>query len=130
MILIVQIKNVRVEYYIGFNIVTTNDFDEEYNYYGYPEFIGQVLHSFDDRDKYGLIGEIRLIDAEISKRVFIENHNGDMFIARYFISEQNEKWWKASYTLYMDVDNGDGTGHGEMIDEGFAGSRYIVSDGE
>ena len=109
------------EYYIGFNIVTTNDFDEEYNYYGYPEFIGQVLHSFDDRDKYGLIGEIRLIDAEPSKRVFIENENDDEFTVRYFISEQNENGWEASYILYRD---------GKAIDEGFAGARYVVGDGE
>jgi len=71
-----------------------------------------------------------LVDAEPSKRVYIKNENGDEFTVRYFISEQNEKWWKASYTLYRDVRNEDGSGHGEMIDEGFAGSRYVVSDGE
>ena len=96
-----------------------------YGYYGYPEFLGHVLHNFIDRDKYGLTGEIKLIGAEPSKRVFFENENGDEFTVRYFISEQDENGWKASYTLYKDIRNEDGSGHGEMIDEGFAGSRYV-----
>ena len=113
-----------------FEIVSNDIFDEYYSYYGYPEFVGNVIHNFDDRDKYGLIGRIMLVDAEPSKRVYIKNENGDEFTVRYFISAQDENGWKASYTLYRDVDNGDGTGHGEMIDEGFAGARYDVSDGE
>jgi len=49
------------EYYKGddyidkeenFEIVSNDIFDEYYSYYGYPEFVGQVLHNFDDRDKY------------------------------------------------------------------------------
>jgi len=71
-----------------------------------------------------------LVDAEPSKRVYIKNENGDEFTVRYFISEQDEGKWKAGYSLYKDVRNEDGSGHGEMIDEGFSGSRYIVSDGE
>ena len=127
------------EYYKGnnyideeddFEILVTDEFFKHYDEYGYPEFVEQVLHNFVDRDKYGLTGEIMLIDAEPSKRVYIKNENGDEFTIRYFISEQDENVWKASYTLYMDVDNGDGTGHGEMIDEGFAGARYVVGDGE
>jgi len=113
-----------------FEILSNDRFDEYYSYYGFPEFVGNVIHNFDDRSEYGLTGEIRLIDAEISKRVFFENENGDMFVIRYFISEQNEKWWKASYTLYKDVKNKDGSSHGEMIDEGFAGSRYVMGDRE
>ena len=109
----------------------SNDiFDEYYSYYGYPEFVGNVIHNLDDRDKYGLIGRIMLVDAESSKRVYIKNKNGDEFTVRYFISEQDENSWKASYTLYKDVRNEDGSGHGEMIDEGFAGAKYVVGDGE
>ena len=109
----------------------SNDiFDKFYSYYGYPEFVGNVIHNFDDRDKYGLIGSIMLVDAEPSKIVYIKNENGDEFTIRYFISEQNEEKWKAGYSLYRDVKNEDGSGHGEMIDEGFAGSRYVVGDGE
>ena len=96
-----------------------------YGYYGYPEFVNKVIYNFIDRDKYGLTGEIKLIGAEPSKRVFFENENGDEFTVRYFISEQDEIGWKASYTLYKDVRNEDGSGHGEEIDEGFAGSRYV-----
>jgi len=113
------------EYYIGFNIVTTNDFDEYYDGYGYPEFVKQVIHNLDDRDKYGLIGRIMLIDAEPSKRVYIKNENDEDFTVRYNINWQDSKGWEASYTLYKDVRNEDGSGHGEMIDEGFAGARYV-----
>ena len=122
------------EYFKGDNCNEEDDFiitdclAGYYGYYGYPEFLGQVLHNFDDRDKYGLTGEIKLIDVEPSKRVFFENENGDEFTVRYFISEQNENGWKASYTLYKDVRNEDGSGHGEMIDEGFAGSRYVLEN--
>jgi len=113
-----------------FEIVSNDIFDKFYSYYGYPEFVGNVIHNFDDRDKYGLIGSIMLVDAEPSKIVYIKNENGDEFTIRYFISEQNEEKWKAGYSLYRDVKNEDGSGHGEMIDEGFAGSRYVVGDGE
>jgi len=99
-----------------------------YTYYGYPEFLGQVLHNFNDRDKYSLTGEIKLIGVEPSKRVFFENKNGDEFTVRYFISKQDENGWYATYTLYKDVRNEDGSGHGEMIDEGFAGSRYVLEN--
>ena len=111
-----------------FEILVTEEFFKYYDGYGYPEFVKQVIHNFDNRSEYGLTGEIKLIDAEPSKRVYIENENDDMFIIRYFISEQNEKWWKASYTLYKDIKCEDGSSHGEMIDEGFVGARYVVGD--
>ena len=116
------------EYYKGddyideeddFEILVTGEFFKHYDEYGYPEFLGQVLHNFDDRDKYGLVGEIKLVDAEPSKRVYIENENGDGFIVRYNIIDQDEEKWEASYTLYRD---------GKAIDEGFAGAMYVVSD--
>ena len=113
-----------------FEILVTGEFFKHYDGYGYPEFVGNVIHNFDDRDKYGLIGRIMLVDAEPSKRVYIKNENGDMFIVRYFISKQDEESWEASYTLYKDVKNKDGSSHGEMIDEGFAGAKYVVGDGE
>jgi len=118
------------EYYKGddyidkeddFEILVTDEFFKHYNEYGYPKFVKQVIHNFDDRNNYGLIGEIKLIDAEISKRVYIENENGDGFIVRYNIINQDEEKWEASYTLYRD---------GNAIDEGFAGARYVVGDGE
>ena len=118
------------EHYIGFNIVTTDKFNEYYKGYGYPEFVMEVIHNLDDRNKYGLIGEIKLIDAEISKRVYIENENGEGFIVRYNIIDQDEEKWEVSYTLYKNIKCEDGSGHGEMIDEGFAGARYVVGDGE
>ena len=102
--------------------------DRDYRYYGYSEFLRKVIHNFDIRSEYGLIGEIKLIDAEVSKRIFFENENGDSFTVRYFISEQNEEMWEAGYTLYKDVRNEDGSGHGEEIDSGFAGARYVVSE--
>jgi len=123
------------EYYKGddyidekedFEIVSNDIFDKYYSYYGYPEFVGNVIHNFFNRDIYGLIGNIMLVDAEPSKKIYIKNGNGDEFVIRYNISVQDENGWKAGYTLYKDVDNGDGTGHGEMIDEGFAGARYVV----
>ena len=123
------------EYYKGndyideeddFEIIVSDEFNDHYEDYGYPEFAKQILHNLDNRDKYGLIGEIKLIDAEISKRVFFENQNGDMFIIRYFINKQDERGWEASYTLYKDIKCNDGSSHGEMIDEGFAGAKYVV----
>jgi len=123
------------EYYLGdseddLEILVTGEFFKYYDGYGYPEFVKQVIHNLDDRDKYGLVGSITLVDAEPSKRVFIENGNDDMFIIRYFISEQDENGWKASYTLYKNIKCEDGSSHGEIIDEGFASARYDVGDGE
>jgi len=120
------------EWYKGsgdeFYIVTTDEFNDNYEEYGYIEFVRNVIYNFKDRIEYGLIGKITLIDAEISKRVFIENENGDSFVVRYFISEQDKCEWKASYTLYKDIKNEDGSSHGEEIDSGFGESYYVWVD--
>jgi len=114
------------EFYRIDDFVIVDYSDRDYRYFGYLEFLRKVLHNFDNRSEYGLIGEIKLIDAEVSKRIFFENENGDMFIVRYFISEHNEEKWEAGYTLYRDVRNEDGSGHGKEIDSGFASARYVV----
>lgn len=107
-------------------ITTTEEFKENYTYYGYEEFVKKVLQKCANKKELGLVGNIVLFDAEVSKRVYFKNETEQEFTIRYFIQECNEKKWKASYTLYVDVKNEDGSGHGEEISCGYAISHYVV----
>jgi hypothetical protein len=109
-------------------IKTTKDFDEFYKWYGYEEFTKKVLHKCVNKKEHGLTGIITLIDAEPSKRIYFENEQGQDFTIRYFISWQNEKQWKASYTLYRSVRCEDGSGYGVDISEGNAIASYVCDE--
>lgn len=107
-------------------IKTTDIFDKYYKWYGYEEFTKKVLQKCANKKEYGLVGVITLVDAEPSKRIYFENKQGEDFTIRYFISWQNEKQWKASYTLYKTVWNKEHTsGSGVEISEGNAVASYI-----
>jgi len=113
-----------------FEIVTTDIFDQYYKWYGYPEFTRKVLQRCTNKKDYGLVNKITLVDAEPSKRIYLENDNGDDFTIRYNICSQNEKQWRANYTLYKTVWHEDGSGHGEEISEGVAVTSYIIDEKE
>lgn len=87
-----------------------------------------MLQKCANKKEYGLFGKITLIDAEPSKRIYFENEQGEDFTIRYFISNQGEKQWRASYTLYKTVWNEDGSGHGESIGEGVAVAHYVYPE--
>jgi hypothetical protein len=106
-------------------IVTTKEFDEDYKYYGYEEFVRKVLQKCANKKELGLTGKITLIDSEPSKRIYLETDKKEEFTVRYFIQEQNSKEWKASYTLYKNVKDENGGGHGEEVSSGYAISHYV-----
>jgi hypothetical protein len=111
-------------------IKTIDIFDEYYKWYGYEEFTRKVLQKCANKKEYGLVGIITLIDAEPSKRIYFENEQGEDFTIRYFISWQNEKQWKAGYTLYRSVRCEDGSGYGVDISEGSAVASYVYDGNE
>jgi len=109
-------------------IATTEEFEKNYKYYGYEEFVKKVLQKCANKKEHGLIGKITLEDAEVSKRIFLTNEQDQEFTVRYFIQSCGEKEWRASYTLYVDVKDEDGSGHGEEISCGYAMSHYVSDE--
>ena len=84
----------------NYEVVTTNEFNESFKYYGYEEFVRKALHRCSNKKEYGLTGDITIHDAEPSKRVYLRNENGTEFALRYWIREANEKFWECEYTLW------------------------------
>jgi len=109
---------------MNFQIITTKDFDESFNVFGYEELTKKVLLKCCNKKEYGLDGEITLIDAEVGKRVFFKNKNDQNFTIRYFLTEDDDEVWKACYTLFIDIEDSDGSGHGEEISQGVATVHY------
>lgn len=112
---------------MSFEIITTEDFNEDFSWYGYEEFVRKVLLRCPNKKQLGLEGKITLFDAEPSKRIYLKNEQNQEFTVRYFIEWQNDKEWKGSYIFFIDVDDGDGTGHGEEISEGVAVTQYKLN---
>ena len=109
----------------SYEIITTEDFDKEFKNYGYVDFVKKVLRKCVNKKTLGLTGKITLFDAEPSKRIYLKNENNEEFIVRYFIQDEIDKMWNASYTLYKNVDNEDGSSHGEEISHGCSHTNYI-----
>lgn len=81
-------------------IVTTEDFNEDYGCYGYEEFLRKVLHKCANKKEYGLTGKVIMTFAEPGRSFDFTNENNEEFYVRYFIQEQTDNVWRASYTLY------------------------------
>jgi hypothetical protein len=107
-------------------IIATEEFKNNYEGYGYEEFTRKALNKCCNKKELGLVGKITLIDAEPSKRVFFTNEQGIEFTIRYFVHDEINRTWKASYTLYKQVPDEDGS-HGEEISCGHATIHYILT---
>jgi hypothetical protein len=83
------------------------------------------LNKCTNKKEYGIIGKITLTEAEPSKRIFFTNEQKEEFTLRYFIQDQAEKAWKASYTLYKQVPDETGS-HGEEISCGNTMTHYVL----
>lgn len=98
-----------------------------YEHYGYEEFVRKAINKCCDKKEHGLVGTITIFDAEVSKRIYLKNENGEEFTIRYFLQDETETKWGASYTLYKTVWNEDGSGHGEAISGGNTTIKYILT---
>jgi len=107
-------------------IIATEEFKENYEGYGYEEFTRKALNKCCNKKELGLVGKITLIDAEPSKRIFFTNEEGTEFTIRYFINDEIDRTWKASYTLYKQIPDEDGS-HGEEISCGNTIIHYILT---
>ncbi len=103
------------------NIIEGASFDNIFNYFGYAEFARKVLRLCKNKQEYGLLGTIKLIDAEPSKRLFIENESGTEFTIRYMIAHTCSSSWAASYTFYTHCPD---TGNCEIVSDGYARVKY------
>lgn len=103
------------------HIIEGDSFDPVLNYFGYSEFTRKALRLCKNKLDFGLLGTIKLIDAEPSKRVFIENEAGKKFTIRYFIEHDCSSSWSASYTLYTHCPE---TGSRVMVSDGYARAKY------
>lgn len=102
-------------------ILEADTLEEFHKEFGYVEFTRKVLLRCKDKRNHGLAGVIKIVDAEYSKRIFLENEDGKEFTIRYFIDQANQGIWSATYALYFHCPD---TGSGVMISEGFARAKY------
>lgn len=103
------------------NIIEGDSFDPVFNYFGYAEFARKALRLCKNKQEFGLLGTIKLVDAEPSKRLFIENEAGRRFTIRYFIEHAYSVSWAASFTLYTHCPD---TGECVMVSDGYARAKY------
>ena len=108
-------------------IIATEEFKENYKGYGYEEFTRKALNKCCNKKELGLVGEITLIDAELSRRIIFTNEQGDEFTIRYFLQDETKRTWRAGYTLYKQVNDEDGSSHGEDISYGNVIIHYILT---
>lgn len=106
-------------------ITSTKEFIEKYQYYGYENFIKDVVKQCKHKEYYGLIGKLTLTDAEPDNRVYFENEIGEKFKVRYFIEENNKFVWKACYGVYKMGD--DSSDYDLSLHTGYAISHYIIN---
>ena len=103
------------------NIIEGDPFDPILNYFGYSEFARKALRLCKNKKEFGLLGTIKLIDAEPSKRLFIENEAGRKFTIRYMIEHACSSSWAASYSFYTHCPD---TGNCVRVSDGYARVKY------
>ncbi len=102
-------------------LIEGESFDPGFNYFGYAEFTRKVLRLCKNKKEFGLLGTIKLIDAEPSKRLFIENEAGRRFTIRYMIEHTCSTSWAASYSFYTHCPETDNC---VAISDGYARAKY------
>ena len=110
-------------------IITTEEFNKSYKYYGYEELLRKVLHKCSDKKDYGLVGKITMTSAEPSKYLNFSNEQGKEYYIKYYIEDQTEKRWNAGYQLFTDVLE-DGVVENAVIDFGSTSSHYVIESEE
>lgn len=103
------------------HIIEGESFDPILSYFGYREFTRKALRLCRNKQEFGLLGTIKLVDAEPSKRLFIENEAGLKFTIRYFIEHACSSSWAASYTFYTHCPD---TGDCVVVSKGYARAKY------
>ncbi len=109
-------------------LIEGETFEPLFRQLGHMEFTRKVLYRCKDKRMYGLTGTIKITDVEPSKRIYLENEDGEAFTIRYFIDHTCERYWEASYTIYKDCPV---TGSGISISAGWARAKYCyIEDSE
>ncbi len=109
-------------------LIEGETFEPTLRHFGHMEFTRKALHKCKDKRQHGLNGIIKLTDIELSKRIYLENEDGETFTIRYFIDNTCERYWEASYTIYKDCPI---TNSGISISEGWTRAKYCyVEDSE
>ena len=102
-------------------IIEGDSFDKALNCFGYAEFARKALRQCKNKREFGLLGTIKLVDAEPSKRLFIENEAGRRFTIRYMIEHVCSSSWAASYSFYTHCPD---SGKCVMVSDGYARAKY------
>lgn len=101
---------------------TTKDFDKEFGWINYKEFVRKALIKTQFKKDYKLYN-VTLIDAEPSKRVYFTNEdNSKEFFIKYDILYQDDKKWKAFFVIYVDEEI-----NGEIHSVQFGGGEVVTS---
>ena len=85
------------------------------------EFTRKALRLCKNKQQFGLLGTIKVVDAEPGKRIFIEIEAGTRFTIRYMIEHDYHVSWAASYTFYTHCPD---TGDCVMVSDGYARAKY------